>query len=419
MSQSPNQSLSPAPSTADLVSGQRRAMMGTDWAIALVLGSLNILLVFLMGFDVATYEGTGGPLFWVWNLALFAALPWRRTHPTQATIAFFAVAGLQVFAGPMVIFPADMVALIFIYTAAVYGKHWVHLGAIIASQVGAIVVAVRSLILSDSLSVALTIWVLIAALTLAAWAVGFARRGRATRMVLLQERALTAEQTAAQQYALATAAERTRIAREMHDVVAHSLSVVIAQSDGGRYAATTDPGAAVQSLETIGETARSALADMRRILGVLREDPNSPSGADPDVAPAPSAENLQQLMDTVRSSGVNISHVVVGSKRLTPPGIGVTIYRICQEALTNILKHAGPNPSVTLLEKWEPGAVVVEISDDGRGAAAPKPDGAGHGLIGMRERAALFGGTLSAGPKAGGGWRVQARIPLPTTSSEV
>lgn len=419
MTTSPNHQPNSGPSTADLVSRQRRSIMGTDWAIALVLVSLNALLVFGIGVDVASFEGAGGPLFWLWSLALFAPLPWRRTHPTHATVAFFTVAGLQVFAGPIIIFPADLVALIFIYSAAVYAKHWVHLGAIVASQVGAVVVAVRTLVVSNDLPVALTLWLLIAALTLAAWAVGFARRGRATRMVLLQERALAAEQTAAQQYALATAAERTRIAREMHDVVAHSLSVVIAQSDGGRYAATTDPNAAVQSLETIGETARSALADMRRILGVLRDDPNSPGGSDPNVAPAPSTENLQHLMDTVRSSGVQISHVVVGTKRLTPPGVGVTIYRICQEALTNILKHAGRSPSVTLLEKWEPGAVVVEISDDGRGAAAPKPEGAGHGLIGMHERAALFGGTLSAGPKAGGGWRVQARIPLPTNSSEV
>jgi signal transduction histidine kinase len=222
----------------------------------------------------------------------------------------------------------------------------------------------------------------------------------------------------------------------MHDIVAHSLSVVIAQADGGRYAAAADPDAAVRALGTISETGRAALADMRRLLGVLRapdgdigagEPPGTlrpavatggpaggpaPASAGTPYAPQPAEHDVEQLVEQVRASGVNVSLVRMGTSRRLPPGTGLAAYRICQEALTNVMKHAGPSPTVTVLVQWLPAALLIEVTDDGRGAAADS-DGAGHGLLGMRERAAMFGGTVSTGPRPGGGFRVRAEIPLP------
>jgi signal transduction histidine kinase len=137
----------------------------------------------------------------------------------------------------------------------------------------------------------------------------------------------------------------------------------------------------------------------------------APAGAAP-YTPQPAEHDLESLVEQVRSSGVRASLVRMGTPRRLPPGIGLTVYRICQEALTNVLKHGGPDVTVTVLAQWQPAALVLEITDDGRGAAADS-DGAGQGLLGMRERATMVGGTLSAGPRPGGGFRVHAELPLP------
>src|SRR5690606_35385881 len=173
--------------------------------------------------------------------------------------------------------------------------------------------------------------------------------------------------------------------------------------------------AATFALETIAETGRAALADMRRLLGVLREDDGEP-GDDGALAPQPGSGDLETLVEQVRASGLNVSLVRMGTPRALPPGVGLTAYRICQEALTNVMKHAGPDPSVTLLVQWTDTSLSLEISDDGRGAAADLSDEdavGGHGLLGMRERAMMLGGTLTVGPRPGGGFRVRATLPLP------
>ena len=251
---------------------------------------------------------------------------------------------------------------------------------------------------------------LIGALCMLSWALGLLRRSRLAHTETLAERARRLEVERDQQAQIATAAERSRIAREMHDVVAHSLSVVIAQADGGRYAAAADPDAAVRSLTTISETGRAALADMRKILGVLRApgDANDPQ----TVTPQPIDADLDTLVEQVRSSGLDVSLVRVGQARPLPPGLGLTVYRICQEALTNVLKHAGPSATVTVLLQWSHQRIVLQVDDTGRGAAAAQ-DGGGHGLVGMQERVNLFAGTLEAGAKPGGGYRVRAELPLP------
>uniref|UniRef100_UPI0027E19597 sensor histidine kinase n=1 Tax=Actinotalea sp. C106 TaxID=2908644 RepID=UPI0027E19597 len=132
----------------------------------------------------------------------------------------------------------------------------------------------------------------------------------------------------------------------------------------------------------------------------------------PALAPQPAVGDIDQLVEQVRGSGVDVSVVRMGTARRLPPGIDLTVYRICQESLTNILKHAGPSPSATVMLQWKPEALVLQVSDDGRGAAA-ETDGVGQGVLGMRERAAMLGGTLTVGPRPGGGYRVRAEIPIP------
>lgn len=206
--------------------------------------------------------------------------------------------------------------------------------------------------------------------------------------------------------ALAAAAERARIAREMHDVVAHTLSVVVAQADGGRFAAKTDPEAAQRTLETIAEVSRSALTEMRALLGVLRDGDGEAA-----MGPQPSLDDIPALVASMREGGLNVSFVTTGTPRPLPIGAGLTLYRVAQEALTNVLKHAGPDPVAYVQLTWEDDGVGLTISDDGRGAAA-RNDGSGTGITGMHERVTLFGGSLGVGPKAGGGFVVRARLPL-------
>ncbi|WP_245528852.1 sensor histidine kinase [Beutenbergia cavernae] len=343
------------------------------------------------------------------------AMVFRRRSPVWSAAAVDAFALLHfAFGSPLL--PVDVLIFASVYSVTVHGPLWARRTALGAALLGSLLVPLRYLDSPISDPVGWSLFILLAfaglaSLVVASWALGLLRRSRMQRVESLRERAERLELERDQQAQIATAAERARIAREMHDVVAHSLSVVIAQADGGRYAAANDPAAATRALTTISETGRAALADMRRILGVLRSGP----GGDAAVAPQPADADLDELIGHVRASGVDVSLVRVGQPRPLPPGAGLTVYRICQEALTNVLKHAGPGVRVTVLQTWTATHLVLQIDDDGRGAAASS-DGAGQGLLGMRERATMFGGTLTAGPRPGGGYRVRAELPLPSRS---
>nr|WP_269326949.1 histidine kinase [Kineosporia mesophila] len=221
----------------------------------------------------------------------------------------------------------------------------------------------------------------------------------------LHERAQLLEFEAEQQAQLAATAERARIAREMHDVVAHSLSVTISQADGGRYAAQHNPAAAITALETIAATGRQALADMRALLGVLRDDSTQ------QLTPQPDTEAISDLVEQVRGSGLTVELEVLGESVLLPAGPGLAAYRIVQESLTNVLKHAGPGATAWIRLVWLTEALEIRIEDDGRGAGATPATPGSQGLIGMRERATLYGGQLEAGPRQGGGFGVRAYLP--------
>ena len=237
------------------------------------------------------------------------------------------------------------------------------------------------------------------------------RRARTERAHALASRAaaVDAQNRIAE---LAVAAERLRILREMHDVIAHSLAIMIAQADGGSYV-TADTAAAQRAFTTIAETGRAALSDTRRILGILKHGDD----AEPELAPAPEA-NLDRLAASYRQAGLSVAVVRVGESRPLPAAARMALYRISQEALANVLKHAGEGASVILAENWQPSQVGLTITSTGgttakatdpvTGAALP---GLGLGLIGMRERAELLGGALVAGP-TDTGFSVAVTIPF-------
>uniref|UniRef100_UPI00209BACBF sensor histidine kinase n=1 Tax=Cellulosimicrobium cellulans TaxID=1710 RepID=UPI00209BACBF len=215
-----------------------------------------------------------------WAIAVLAPLPWRRTRPVVSVVAVFAAALGHLLFGYLLLMPADFAVLVALYSVTVYGPRWAHRTAIVSALFGALVLGVALGLQTGRLAdLAMTVVFssTFGGVTfLAVWAFGLARRSRRETIEALVDRAQRLEVERDQQAQIATAAERARIAREMHDIVAHSLSVIIAQADGGRYAATADPAAAQRALSTVSETGRTALADMRRLLGVLRSDPARP-----------------------------------------------------------------------------------------------------------------------------------------------
>jgi signal transduction histidine kinase len=244
------------------------------------------------------------------------------------------------------------------------------------------------------------------------WTIGIALRARRqtleARVREAEERANVERQSAAR----ALAEERLRIAQELHDVVAHSMSVIAVQAGVGAHVLDDRPDQARAALEAISATSRGTLTEMRRLLGVLRDDEGERSHA-----PAPGLADLPQLVDDVRAAGVPVSLTVTGERTCEAPNSGVELsaYRVVQEALTNVIKHAGAPTHVDVTVRHDPGELAVEIVDDGRGAAAGfAPNGStrgGHGHVGMRERVELWGGDLVVGPIPGGGYRVRARLP--------
>jgi signal transduction histidine kinase len=245
-----------------------------------------------------------------------------------------------------------------------------------------------------------------------AWLIGENVRGRRAFVAGLQERAELAEATRLEEARRAVAEERTRIARELHDVVAHSMSVMIVQAGAARQVLGRDPAMATEALQSIEATGREAMTEMRRLLGVLREE-----GDAPDLLPQPTVKDLHALLEPCVEAGLAVTVEVEGEARDLPPGVDLSAYRIVQEALTNARKHAGP-ASATVRLRYAADALDVEVTDDGRGASGGSAtESGGHGLIGMRERVELFGGDLEAGPRIGGGFAVRAHLPLDPVSA--
>ncbi|MEV2256924.1 sensor histidine kinase [Streptomyces sp. NPDC050147] len=240
---------------------------------------------------------------------------------------------------------------------------------------------------------------------------GIAVRTRQEYMASLVQRAKQLEVERDQQARLATNAERTRIAREMHDIIGHNLSVITTLADGGSYAAAKSPERAAQALTAIGTTSRQALTELRRLLDVLREETPGPAET-AARAPQPALTDLDQLIDGVRAAGLPVRSTVRGRPESLPAGRQLTVYRVVQEALTNTLKHGGPEATAHVEVVYGDDGVRVTVTDTGVGGGAPAGT-SGRGLAGMRERTALYGGTLEAGPlpRPPGGWQVVLHLP--------
>ena len=379
-------------------------------------------------------------------------LPWavRRVRPVASAAVVTAAAVLHLLAGPEFSLSLLMVPLT-VYNLAANAPRSVSVAGLLLGLVGGVANGVKvwlfpaQFVTPDGLTVrspaeplAMVIMAIGCGLmVLTAWAFGDVVRNRRLTVRALEDRAHRLEVQSRQERELAAADERSHIAREMHDIVAHSLQVIISQADGARYAAAAKPALAVTALETIGQTGRSALADMRQLLGVLRETGETVAGvpgvtdddarrpaadASPDCRgtrlppgrrPQPRLADLPALVETMRLSGLEVSLLETGTpRRALPAGGELAAYRIVQEALTNTLRHGGPDADAFVTLAWTARGLDLQIDDDGCGAAAdPATRGSGQGLRGAAERAALFGGTLETGPRVGAGYRVSAHLP--------
>lgn len=342
----------------------------------------------------------GVALYLALTVALLAPLLWvSRPVASFAVVALVSFVQWLVDTAPL---PANLAVLVALYAVAFRCAFRWALAALLVTELGVLLALVGwdnpTLGMFTSGSI----------LVVAVWLTGLYAGTRRRYLEGLEERAERAERERDQQARMAAAAERARIARELHDVVAHHVSVMVVQADGAAYAIDGDVEQARQAVGTISATGRAALAEMRRLVGVLRE--NEADGT--DYAPQP---GLGQLEELVRGSAVPARLRVEGAPAQLPEGQQLAVYRIVQEALTNTLKHGGAGARATVELDYTGLDLVVRVTDDGRGGAAASSPG-GHGLIGMRERAGMYGGAVSAGPRPGGGFEVLARLPMATAA---
>lgn len=378
-----------------------------DVGLAAVSALLTAAVLLGVGQYAASDPTVPGSRWWVAPLLLVPALAllWRRHDP------LISVAGAWLPAAAHALLAGDAAQGLFLVWPA-----WVSLYALAAygsrrQLVAGLAVAVACLVAhaledpsswSDESGWSGLWWSLVLLVApLVGGLVAGARRAR--------ELATEAELAEAQARAAVTA-ERARIARELHDVVTHHVNVVVLQAMAASCLVDDDAGQVRERLGLIERSGREALAEMRRLLGVLRED-----DAERPLAPQPGVDDVGDLVGSARSAGLSVGLAVSGAPRRLPAGLGLTVYRIVQEALTNAARHAaGARVRVSL--RYEPDAVDVAVVDDG-GRETQRPGGGGHGLLGMRERVAVFAGTLDAGPSADGGFAVHARLPLPPEPS--
>ncbi|WP_344222400.1 sensor histidine kinase [Kribbella sancticallisti] len=361
-------------------------------------------LTLFFGLFSLAQEGVAGVL----GVGMLAPLVWRRTHPELVFFAVSSVAVLQWLSGANLM-AGNVGLLVALYAISVYGEVKYSRIALGVGGLGVLMATARYYSSSDWRQ-QITMMVALGALVFGVWAIGERRRTRGLYVAQLEERAAQLERDRDREAKLAVSNERTRIAREIHDVVAHGLSIMIVQADGGLYAADASPEQAKKALATIGDTGRASLTEMRKMLGLLKQDVQP--DLDPDQPrPQPGISSLPELIENVRQAGLTVDYQVTGTPRDLPALLGLTAYRIVQEGLTNTLKHAGPGARTCVELDFGREMLTVVVTDDGRGAGVAPSNDPGHGLVGMRQRASISGGTVNAGPKAGGGYEVIARLP--------
>ncbi|MFC7977390.1 sensor histidine kinase [Streptomyces cinereoruber] len=388
----------------------RRHPTGVDGFWALVLFGFSLLWV------GSTYPSVDHPVAYGVVAALFSlVLALRRRAPERMLLLTVAL-GLAQLALDLEPFLADFAMFVIVYTVAVHdGPRWASRLALAGGLSAATLAQFRWPLEDPASGPAKVFFTIIMTVPFAlAWVLGDSLRTRRAYFAQLEERASRLEQEREAQAKVAVAAERARIARELHDVVAHNVSVMVVQADGAAYVMDSSPETAKQALETISTTGRQALAEMRRLLGILRTGEHQEAG---EYVPQPDVGQIEDLVEQVRGAGLTVDFAIEGSPRPLPSGVELTAYRIVQEALTNTRKHGGPDVGASVRLVYFDDGLGLLVEDDGRGAPQEMyedggADGRGHGLIGMRERVGMVGGTLDAGPRPGGGFRISALLPL-------
>lgn len=392
----------------DVLVGQRlRTFINEHQQLTDVIVTIAVLVVHITGLQLAgttedrNIDGLGLVLVVIPALLTF----FRRTHPIAALVPAAGLGmsywildyeGAGAFLGIMVL----------LYSAAAYAdERRRSTQVLVVFTVVLSVVLIAGYISPDEEEVSLGVVVFNLVVFQFTWLAGDVVRNRRAEMQRLKDRMELAEAEQRSFIEHAVEAERNRIARELHDVVAHAMSVIVVQAEGARRLVGKDEESVRNALAAIEHTGRTNLNDIRGIVGLLRTNGT-------EYAPAPELSMLDKLVEQCSEAGLDVSLDIVGTPRELPPMIELSGYRIVQESLTNTLKHAGPAARAQVTIGYLDDAIDIAIVDDGRGASADVPSTPGHGLLGMRERVEAFGGQIQIGPKVGGGFAVEARIPL-------
>jgi signal transduction histidine kinase len=382
----------------------RRVMRSSvrSWVLDVALGVVAAYVAVIL--TVEFYKGLSTLAQWAALLLAGvhgAAITFRRVAP-RAVVAVQVITAVGYVALGLPVFLLGPAMLVTLYTV---GSRLPRRTAL--TLLGVVEAALA--VLSVPGSTGLATWLLYAAILFGAWFLGDVTRQWRDAATAHARRAMELEQARDELARLAVTAERVRIARELHDVVAHSMSVISMHAGSGRLAADQDPAAARRALEVVERSSRDALAEMRRLVTVLRDTDD----VGPALAPAAGLHDVHQLVAEVAAAGVTVEVHTEGDLASVPDGVSLAAYRIVQEALTNVVRHASPTQAYVSVRIGD-GEVVLEVTDDGATVPAARETAlasAGHGTIGMRERAALYGGELITGPRPEGGWRVAVRLP--------
>ncbi len=404
----------------ELVRPWRLGPRGRWWFDVLLAGTLFLIIPFyaiqvmLNGGAAKDVDSSGHVADLVLVVLQLVPLLWRRRHPVVVYAIVAGACGLQVL---LIDYPlvSQVSFPIAVYSVARYARPRWGLAALAVGLLGSVLgthdwlrSAAATAEVQDGInwSSYVPVALSLATFPVAAWALGALARTRAAYVDSLIQRNEQLRREAEQRAELGATQERARIAREMHDVVAHGLSVIVVQADGARYAAEQDPALAPKALETVAQTAREALAEMRQLLGLRRV-------GDALTRPQPRLGDIATLVEETRAGGMELTASLPEPGLAVPEGVALTAFRVVQESLSNVRKHAGPGAAATVTVTAEKDSLEIEVTDDGRGAAADAAgDSGGLGLVGMRERITAHDGRLETGPAPGGGFRVYAKMPL-------
>jgi signal transduction histidine kinase len=372
------------------------------WFDALLVVGIGVNLAATVQ-DFHSKDGPGGPLWFdvIAAVAVPATLLFRRRYPFGAPVCTAVLIAAASFVDDRLI-PYEFIPLL---TGVAANALFAQLPERRQAIVGYLLTStVAGIVTRNDPKGTVGNWVFISIVFGVAWLVGFAFSGASRQAEEAKERARRAEREREERALLAVSEERARIARELHDVVGHSVSVMTVQASAVRRLLKPEQEREREALLIVEQTGREAMAEMRRMVGVLRRPEEAPA-----LAPQPSLEHLDKLVEHARESGLPVTLTVEGDAVQLPAGVDLTAYRLVQEGLTNALKHARAK-NAQVVVRYSNGFVELSVTDDGTGDGGG--DSGGHGLVGMRERISVYGGDLEAGPRPEGGYRLRATLPV-------